>query len=335
MMLGLAGGGTIVAMPRFDLQEFLGLVQKHRALSGDPAAERIPRKRAARDRCCLLGFQAEISLVRNVYDGGYGLKLDDRNNGSIGRQHRSLIDKPLPDVPNLIPFLPGRLDPAVGEANPGRLQGRFPVGQLREGNLAAGLRVQLGIRLNAFLMQGLGSFQVFIGKLERAFCLLKVGPGNPEVGFGLEELLLVFLILDHRHQLVAAHPVSDVNQELFQPPRDLRGYEEARLRNQSARKLADISDRALFHGRDFNSHGNPSLACRLAFLSRKTPPVDLPTEISQEDDEDRGDDLSLSLTKFDLHVPSIGLPSIMRPASARAGSAGASASRLRQPPARP
>ncbi len=31
MMFGLAGGGTIVSMPRFDLQEFLGLVQKHRA----------------------------------------------------------------------------------------------------------------------------------------------------------------------------------------------------------------------------------------------------------------------------------------------------------------
>jgi acyl-CoA synthetase (AMP-forming)/AMP-acid ligase II len=31
MMLGLAGGGTIVSMPRFDLQEFLGLVQKYRA----------------------------------------------------------------------------------------------------------------------------------------------------------------------------------------------------------------------------------------------------------------------------------------------------------------
>ena len=30
MMLGLAGGGTIVSMPRFDLQEFLGLVQKYR-----------------------------------------------------------------------------------------------------------------------------------------------------------------------------------------------------------------------------------------------------------------------------------------------------------------
>src|SRR5262245_13614378 len=30
MMLGLAGGGTIIVMPRFDLQEFLGLVQKHR-----------------------------------------------------------------------------------------------------------------------------------------------------------------------------------------------------------------------------------------------------------------------------------------------------------------
>ena len=31
VMLGLAGGATIVSMPRFDLQEFLGLVQKHRA----------------------------------------------------------------------------------------------------------------------------------------------------------------------------------------------------------------------------------------------------------------------------------------------------------------
>ena len=31
MMLGLAGGSTIVSMPRFDLQEFLALVQKHRA----------------------------------------------------------------------------------------------------------------------------------------------------------------------------------------------------------------------------------------------------------------------------------------------------------------
>jgi len=30
MMLGLAGGGTIVVMPRFDMQEFLGLIQKHR-----------------------------------------------------------------------------------------------------------------------------------------------------------------------------------------------------------------------------------------------------------------------------------------------------------------
>jgi acyl-CoA synthetase (AMP-forming)/AMP-acid ligase II len=31
MMLGLAGGATIVSMPRFDLQEFLGIVQKYRA----------------------------------------------------------------------------------------------------------------------------------------------------------------------------------------------------------------------------------------------------------------------------------------------------------------
>jgi len=31
MMFGLAGGGTIVSMPRFDLMEFLTLVQKHRA----------------------------------------------------------------------------------------------------------------------------------------------------------------------------------------------------------------------------------------------------------------------------------------------------------------
>jgi acyl-CoA synthetase (AMP-forming)/AMP-acid ligase II len=31
MMLGLAKGGTIVTMPRFDMMEFLGLVQKHRA----------------------------------------------------------------------------------------------------------------------------------------------------------------------------------------------------------------------------------------------------------------------------------------------------------------
>jgi acyl-CoA synthetase (AMP-forming)/AMP-acid ligase II len=30
MMLGLAGGATIVSMPRFDLQEFLGVVQKYR-----------------------------------------------------------------------------------------------------------------------------------------------------------------------------------------------------------------------------------------------------------------------------------------------------------------
>ena len=30
MMLGLAGGGTIVSMPRFDLMEFLGVVQKYR-----------------------------------------------------------------------------------------------------------------------------------------------------------------------------------------------------------------------------------------------------------------------------------------------------------------
>ena len=30
MMLGLAGGATIVSMPRFDLAEFLGLVQKHK-----------------------------------------------------------------------------------------------------------------------------------------------------------------------------------------------------------------------------------------------------------------------------------------------------------------
>jgi len=31
MMLGLAGGGTIVSMPRFDLAEFLGIVQKYKA----------------------------------------------------------------------------------------------------------------------------------------------------------------------------------------------------------------------------------------------------------------------------------------------------------------
>src|SRR5216684_3203040 len=30
MMLGLAGGGTILVMPRFDLQEFLGFIQKYR-----------------------------------------------------------------------------------------------------------------------------------------------------------------------------------------------------------------------------------------------------------------------------------------------------------------
>ena len=30
MKLALAGGGTLVTMPRFDMMEFLGLVQKHR-----------------------------------------------------------------------------------------------------------------------------------------------------------------------------------------------------------------------------------------------------------------------------------------------------------------
>ena len=44
MMLGLANGGTIVVMPRFDLEEFLELVQKYRVT--DPAAGAAHRARA-------------------------------------------------------------------------------------------------------------------------------------------------------------------------------------------------------------------------------------------------------------------------------------------------
>ena len=64
MMLGLAGGGTIVSMPRFDMQEFLTLVQKYRATIlplVPPIVLGLVRHPAA--------AQFDLSSVRLVFSG--------------------------------------------------------------------------------------------------------------------------------------------------------------------------------------------------------------------------------------------------------------------------
>ncbi len=64
MMLGLAGGGTIVVMPRFDLQEFLGLIQKYKATIlplVPPVVLGLVKHPAV--------AQADLSSVRLVFSG--------------------------------------------------------------------------------------------------------------------------------------------------------------------------------------------------------------------------------------------------------------------------
>ena len=64
MALGLAGGGTIVTMPRFDLAEFLGLVQKYRAT----ILPIVPPLVLALARHPLVG-QFDLSSVRLIFSG--------------------------------------------------------------------------------------------------------------------------------------------------------------------------------------------------------------------------------------------------------------------------
>jgi acyl-CoA synthetase (AMP-forming)/AMP-acid ligase II len=64
MMLGLAGGGTILVMPRFDMQEFLGAVQKYRVTVlplVPPIVLGLVKHPAA--------AQADLSSVRLVFSG--------------------------------------------------------------------------------------------------------------------------------------------------------------------------------------------------------------------------------------------------------------------------
>jgi acyl-CoA synthetase (AMP-forming)/AMP-acid ligase II len=63
MMLGLAGGGTILVLPRFDMQEFLGAVQKYRS----PCCPWCPHR--ARPRQAPAAAQADLSSVRLVFSG--------------------------------------------------------------------------------------------------------------------------------------------------------------------------------------------------------------------------------------------------------------------------
>jgi acyl-CoA synthetase (AMP-forming)/AMP-acid ligase II len=71
MMLGLAGGSTIVVMPRFELQEFLAAVQKHRATIlplVPPIVLGLVKHPAA--------AQADLSTVRLVFSGAAPLGED-------------------------------------------------------------------------------------------------------------------------------------------------------------------------------------------------------------------------------------------------------------------
>ena len=71
MMLGLAGGGTILVMPRFDMQEFLGAVQKYRVTVlplVPPIVLGLVKHPAA--------AQADLSSVRLVFSGAAPLGED-------------------------------------------------------------------------------------------------------------------------------------------------------------------------------------------------------------------------------------------------------------------
>jgi len=71
MMLGLAGGGTILVLPRFDMQEFLGAVQKYRVTVlplVPPIVLGLVKHPAA--------AQADLSSVRLVFSGAAPLGED-------------------------------------------------------------------------------------------------------------------------------------------------------------------------------------------------------------------------------------------------------------------
>ena len=65
-------------------------------------------------------------------------------------------------------------------------------------------RLELGVREDAFLVKRPGPFELLLGQLLGGRSLFQVGPGDTQVGLGLDGLLLVLVVLEEGHELAAA-----------------------------------------------------------------------------------------------------------------------------------
>ena len=160
--------------------------------------------------------------------------------------------------------LPRGPDLGIGEAHARALQRRFTVGHLRLGHAEPGLLrleggdhlVQLGVALDAALVQGARPLQVPFGHGQGAARLLAVGLGHAQVGLGLQRLLAILVVLQHGQQLAAAHRVADVDQQAVQAAGDLRRDDDAGPGGQRAGVAAQVAQGALFDGGDLNGDGD-------------------------------------------------------------------------------
>ena len=107
MMFGLAGGATIVSMPRFDLAEFLGLIQKHQRHHPAPRPAdgaglvKHPRWRSSTSRASGSSSRARrrwartwrASLREAGLPGGTGLRHDGGEPGDASQPHAGRADE--------------------------------------------------------------------------------------------------------------------------------------------------------------------------------------------------------------------------------------------------
>ena len=134
-------------------------------------------------------------------------------------------------------------------------------------------------------MEGLGPVELLLGQLLGGLGLFQVGLGDAQVGLGLEDLLLVLLVLENGHELAARQPVPDVDIELFDPAGDLRHDREIGFRDERPREGADVPDAAPLDGRDLDGDRGPARAA--GRTAAREPGDDLP---GQEDEEEHGQD---------------------------------------------
>ena len=196
----------------------------------------------------LSGPDAEVLFFRGVYHRRYRLEFDHGDDLAVGGKQGSLVDEPFPDGAAAASLLPGGGDPGVGEPDPGAFQGGFPVGHLGGRHLEARLlgvelglgRVHLGIGHDFLLVQALGPLEVPAGQLHGGAGLLEVRLGHVEVGVRLDDLLLVFLVVELGDDLSVLQEVADVDIELLEFAGDFGGDDELRLGNERSGEQPDV-----------------------------------------------------------------------------------------------